>query len=120
MRLTSTRFSASPSPPADAVRRILSRARDHLNAGEYERAIADFSEAIRLDPKNANAYRVRGFTYFFKCDYDSAIADYTEAIRLDPTNAAAYYWRARAYLAKGQPAAAERDFAQAKRLGYKP
>ncbi len=107
-------------PAADGVRRILRRARAHLVAGDYDSAIADYTQAIRLDPTDASAYYGRGLAYFFTGDYDSAIADYTEAIRLDPKNAMAYYDRGLAYRLKGQRAAAERDYAQAKRLGYDP
>ncbi|MEI7460284.1 MAG: tetratricopeptide repeat protein [Pirellula sp.] len=43
-----------------------------------------FTEAIRLDPKNAITYSNRGSALFLNGDFDSAIKDYTEAIRLDP------------------------------------
>ena len=45
-------------PAADGVHRIMNRAWDHFIAGEYDRAIADFTEAIRLDQKDASAYYV--------------------------------------------------------------
>ena len=54
------------------------------NKGEYDRAISDFTEAIRLDPKLASAYYNRGIAYENKGEHDKAIADYTEAIRLEP------------------------------------
>ena len=50
---------------------------------EYDKAIADYTEAIRLDPKNARAYTNRGGLGRQE-EYDKAIADFTEAIRLDP------------------------------------
>ena len=52
--------------------------------GDGDRAIADYTEAIRLDPKLAIAYYERGIAYHALGDFDRAIADYTEAIRLDP------------------------------------
>jgi tetratricopeptide (TPR) repeat protein len=52
--------------------------------GDFDRAIADYTEAIRLDPKLAIAYYERGVAYHALGDFDRAIADYTEAIRLDP------------------------------------
>jgi Flp pilus assembly protein TadD len=45
----------------------------------YDRAIADFTQAIRLDPNNAKAYRERGLAYNNKGDYDGAIGDCTQA-----------------------------------------
>ena len=88
--------------------------------GDFDRAIADCTQAIRLNPKNAYPYCERGLAYAGKSDDDSAIADFTQAIQLEPKDAHAYYWRGEVYQLKGQRAAAERDFAKAKELGYKP
>src|SRR6266403_339236 len=52
--------------------------------GDNDRAIADYNEAIRLDPKHARAFHHRGYAYSDKGDNDRAIADYNEAIRLNP------------------------------------
>lgn len=49
---------------------------------DFDRAIADHSEAIRLDPKNARAYDNRGTAWQEKGDFDRAIADYNQAIQL--------------------------------------
>ena len=57
---------------------------------EYDKAIADFNEAIRLDPKLALAFTDRGNAWRAKKEYDKAIADFNEVIRLDPKNAWAY------------------------------
>ena len=53
----------------------------------------EYSEAIRLDPKNPDAYRGRGVAHGNKGDFDHAIADFNEAIRLKPTDAEAYDFR---------------------------
>src|SRR5215468_7218949 len=50
--------------------------------GDYDRAIADFNEAIRLDPKIAMFQANRGLSYSNKGDYERAITDYDQAIRL--------------------------------------
>src|SRR6516165_1783137 len=60
------------------------RALSYKSKGDFDRAIADLSEAIRLDPKYAEAYYLRGVTYRNKGDSDHAIADFSEAIRLAP------------------------------------
>lgn len=44
-------------------------------------AIADFTEAIRLDTNHAAAYTNRGNCHLVQADYDQAIKDYTQAIR---------------------------------------
>ena len=87
--------------------------------GDYDRAIADFNEAIRLDPKSARAYGNRGNDYLAKGDYDHAIADYNEVIRLDPKSARAYNNRGGAYSAKGDRDRAIADHSEAIRLDPK-
>ena len=60
--------------------------------GEFDKAIADFTEAIRLNPQFAWAYWGRGHVYEVNRDFDKAIADFTESIRLDPRQCRSLYW----------------------------
>jgi lipoprotein NlpI len=87
--------------------------------GDLDRAIADFTEAIRLDPKDALAYNDRGAAYAVKGDFDRAIADYSEAIRLDPKAVLAYKNRGGVYLYSGALPKALADFNQASELDPK-
>ena len=69
----------------------------------HARAIADHTEAIRLDPKDAFAYYNRAKSHMDAGDFDRAIADFTEAIRLDPKKSSrAYCNRGSAYEQKGE------------------
>ena len=56
----------------------------YRDKGDLDRAITDFSEAIRLNPLLASAYHDRGVAYRAKGDQRRAIADHADAIRLDP------------------------------------
>src|SRR5262249_13848996 len=89
---------------------------EYARKGERDRAIADFSEAIRLDPKYANAFVNRGIAYAKKSEYDRAIADYSEAIRLDPQNASAFWNRGRANRAKGEGTGGREELDQTTQL----
>jgi len=84
--------------------------------GELDRAIPDYDEAIRLDPKYALAYGSRGITYDEKGEFDRAMADYNEAIRLDPKYPIVYGNRGLSYHREGQFDRAMADFNQAIRL----
>jgi tetratricopeptide (TPR) repeat protein len=86
---------------------------------DYDRAIADYDHAIRLDPKLVFAYVGRGEAYDSKGDYDRAIADYDQAIRLNPEFAVAYHNRGFAYKNKGDYNRAIADCDQAIRLDPK-
>jgi tetratricopeptide (TPR) repeat protein len=57
--------------------------------GEYDRAIQDYNQAIKLNAKSAAAYNNRGVAYDHKGEYDRAIQDYDQAIKLKPDFAAA-------------------------------
>src|SRR5258708_6164349 len=81
--------------------------------GELDRAIADYSQAISLDPKAAQYYYNRGVTYRSKGDVDRAIADYNQAITIDPKSSDAFYNRGLAYRYKGDNDRALADFNQA-------
>lgn len=54
---------------------------------QYSRAFADFSETIRLDPENFNAFHNRGAVAVGLGRLDQAIADIGQANALDPGNA---------------------------------
>ncbi len=82
----------------------------HKLKGEYDLALQDYNEAIRLLPNSAIHYNNRGVIYRLKHDYDRAIADYDEAIWLDSDYPAAFYNRALAYSDKGDYAHALEDF----------
>ncbi len=90
----------------------------HRKKGEYDKAIADYSELIRLKPDLPGGYFDRGIAYEKKGDFDKAIVDLNEAIRLFPNWAFAYQIRGRVHAKKGEQPKAEEDFAQAKKLGY--
>jgi Tetratricopeptide repeat len=76
--------------------------------GDPDRAIADYSAAIRIDPNYVAAFVDRRIAYRAKGDLDRAIADDNQAIRLNPNDAFAYapaapcqHRRGTAYQAKG-------------------
>ncbi len=74
---------AAERPSKDAVF-YFHRGKDWMEKKEYDKAIEDFSESIRLDPANAESHMFRGMTWSCKKDYDKAQKDFDEAHRLDP------------------------------------
>ena len=61
-----------------------------LDLGQYQEAIVDYDQAIRLELDDAYAYYNRGVAKFALGQYQEAIADYDQAIELDPNFAFAY------------------------------
>src|SRR5262245_16371472 len=84
--------------------------------GDYKAAIADFSERIRLDPRDPYAYSRRGNAYLRSGEYGHAIIDFGEAIKRMPKKSRGYVERGRAYLAKGEHDHAIADLGHAIRV----
>jgi tetratricopeptide (TPR) repeat protein len=54
--------------------------------GDFDRAIADYDEAIQLDPKDAQAYYDRGMAWEKKRRLREALADFKMHSQLAPSD----------------------------------
>jgi lipoprotein NlpI len=107
--------STPRSAPKDAL--VFNKSGDaYRSKGDYDRAIQDYNEAIRLNPNYAAAFNNRGIAYRSKRDYNQAIADYDQAIKLSPNNAAFLNNRGNAYRDRGDHDRAIQDYNEAIRL----
>jgi len=89
---------------------------DYSNLGQYQRAIEDYNQAIRLKPDYAEAYFNRGLAYDKLGQYQRAIEDFNEAIHLQPDDAEVYIGRGVAFGGLGQYQRAIVDYNEAIRL----
>ena len=90
--------------------RFHQRGNAYRAAGDLPRAIADYTEAIRLDPiKRLFRFYDRGNAFRDDGRYDEALADYETALELEPRNAWVFLERGRAYARMGQMQLARRD-----------
>jgi tetratricopeptide (TPR) repeat protein len=90
------------------------------DARDVELSMADFSQAIEVNPRYANAYINLGNAWRRKNDNDRALVDYNEAIRLEPKrNAIAYNNRGNSYRDKGDNDLAIADYNQALEIDSK-
>jgi Flp pilus assembly protein TadD len=84
----------------ELARAFLQRAIISNRNGNFDGAMADSNEAVRLDPNNVNARALRAAGYVRKGDYDRALTDLQEARRLDPrsvltANVFGFYYNAK-------------------------
>jgi tetratricopeptide (TPR) repeat protein len=107
--------SGDETPPNLAIA-LNKRGNAYLDKGQYDRAIQDFDQAIRLNPNYAGAFNNRGHAYDEKGQPDRAIQDYDQAIRLGPNFVVAFSNRGLAKRAKGDSAGGDADIAKAKQL----
>jgi Tfp pilus assembly protein PilF len=84
--------------------------------GDLDLAIADYSEAIRLDPTIVAAYAGRGVSYVRKGNVDLAFKDLNEGLRRNPNNSAVHNGLGTYHLAKGEYDSALVEFNTAIRL----
>jgi tetratricopeptide (TPR) repeat protein len=89
----------------------------YFEKGQWDKAIAEYNEAIELDPKYADAYFNRGAAYGSKGQYDQAISDFTKAVEINPKYAFAYNNRGITWYNKGDYDRACSDFQKACALG---
>jgi tetratricopeptide (TPR) repeat protein len=94
----------------------LNRGLAHVAQKQYDRAITDFAEAIRLKPDFVEAFFSRGVALRLKGEPERAIADYNEALRLRPDYVIAWFNRGNAYQDLGQYDRAIQDYNQALKL----
>jgi len=101
------------TPAGNRAVALINRGMAYAGKKDYDRAIADFNDAIKINPSLAIAYNNRGSAVQSKGDYDRAIADYSEAIKIDPNYAVAYSNRGNLFEAKGRREEAIADFRRA-------
>lgn len=109
------RLSAEPTAQGFVCRGVLWDER-----GEFDKAVHDYDEAIRLDPRCAAAFGDRGKSRLNRGEYGQAIEDSGAAIRLDPQNAIYYYNRGFARDAVGDLEGAIDDYGTSIRLSARP
>ncbi|MDJ0554731.1 MAG: tetratricopeptide repeat protein [Microcoleaceae cyanobacterium MO_207.B10] len=82
----------------------------------YKAALAEFNQALEIEPGNADAYIYRGDVKEKLEDNHGAIADYNQAINIDATHPKAYYRRGNVLRKVGDNWGAIADYNQAIRL----
>ena len=95
---------------------LTARAEQHHSKREWKAAVADATEALKIDSRSARAYNVRGDALTQLRQFERAIADLTEAIRLDPQMDVAYINRGAAYEQSGRDDLALADYDTATKL----
>lgn len=94
------------------------RVMDQLKAGDTEKAIAALDEAIKQNPKNADAYLLRG-TLIMQTDFSQALRDLDKGIELKPDYGPAYHQRAMMRLVNNDGPGALKDLDAAIEHNYK-
>lgn len=89
------------------------RGNGRLEAGAFQQAIADFSEAIHINPSSSPSFAGRARAKFSTRDFLGAVADFTEALRHAPNASELYMERGHVYLLLGNVDASIIDLTKA-------
>ncbi len=95
-----------------------------FDQGDYDGAIAAYSEAAYSTPNDPVIFNMRGQAYSRKGDYDRAIADHNQALRIHRYKGGtfqvgtAYFLRGYAYSGKGDYDSAIADYNEALKSRY--
>jgi tetratricopeptide (TPR) repeat protein len=112
-----TRLLQSGSPAKDAKAAAFHhRGVGYLLKQDFDRAILEFNEALKIDPAYKRSLNSRGNAWKGKGELDLALADYNEAIRVDPAFSFPYNGRASVWYNKGEWDRAIADYSEVIRL----
>jgi tetratricopeptide (TPR) repeat protein len=87
-----------------------------FSKSDFDGAIGDYGQALRLDPSDSDYLTSRAAAYEAKKDIDRALADYNDAIKANPNSIYAYNNRGAAFQRKGDFARAAADYGEVTRL----
>jgi len=94
----------------DLIATFINRGVAYKNVGDLAAAVADYTQALRIAPRDALIYQNRANALREMRDFDAARADIERAIDLDPDRAAPWYVRGEINMAEGDPDAAREDY----------
>ena len=107
-------FSEAIKIDADYGDAFLKRCYARYKLEQFRDAVADCTEAFRLDPKSAEAYYLRGVIRSESLgDNRKAVSDFDQAIVLDPKYASAYLKRGNARFRLGDQKGGLNDYSRA-------
>ena len=106
IRELSERIARDPQNPELLVQRGYA----WQDAKDFNRAMADFSRAIEIEPFCVNALAASGSLRYIEGDYDLSVDFCSRAVGIEPNNVAALCTRAAAHLKLGRPERALEGF----------
>ena len=109
---------SNPSVAAPTVAERLAKARQSIEAKDWNTALRELNAAAREEPRNADVQNLLGYSWRKRANPDlpKAIGHYQAALRLDPKHRGAHEYLGEAWLMDRQPAEAEKHLAELERI----
>ena len=108
----------TPSNMGPGAPEQLITARTAIAAKDWSRAIAELDNAVKLEPRNADAHNLLGYSHRKQArpDLAKSFEHYKLALQIDPGHKGAHEYIGEAYLMDHRPAEARRHLAELARL----
>ena len=90
LRIVETKVPLVLLPDGLPLNDYMAKGNEFLVDGEFENAVNAFSQVLRLDVNNIEAYNNRGVAYKSLGEFQKAIDDYNAAIDINPSYANYY------------------------------
>ena len=110
---TSGTIKSSKLTGEDLANTYCSRASAHSELGQYDNALRDANEAVKLTPNSEKALSCRAEIHFNMGEFQKSVADYSKALSLGAAPAETYYRRGISRFYLGQLEAAAEDLLKA-------
>jgi putative GTP pyrophosphokinase len=95
---------------------LVHRGMAYFGDSRYEAALADFSRALELDPRNARTHYYLGVVHRFTSEFSKALDAFERALELDPFHFNSLLSRAQTYFQLGDLVKAHQDCLRAVKL----
>jgi tetratricopeptide (TPR) repeat protein len=101
-------------PPLDLMNAVtcLARAKHYVQREEYDKALVDLNEVLRVNPDATEALMLRAAVLVRREDYEPALADVERRMQLEPPDPAVLVVRANLRAHRGDFTAALADFTE--------
>ena len=100
----------------DPSNKALAEAKKSFEKGDYDKAIIDFTEALKIDPKDYRIYFGRGYSWQVKREHEKAIDDFSEALKINPKDSQSFFYRGYSWHAMKEYDKAIADYNESLRL----
>ena len=87
-----------------------------MKNGDWRLAVKYLEKAVKLNPRDADAYNLLAYSYRRMGKLDPAFEYYAKALDIDPRHRGAHEYVGEAYLMVGDLAAAQRHLSQLKEI----
>jgi len=112
---TSAAFADLPEPKGSAENPGIAAARKAIEAKDFKAAIGHLTNAVKEEPKNADAESMLGYSYRKSGNYQKSLEHYQAALKIDANHRYAHEYLGELYLDMNQPANAEKQLAALKK-----